>query len=170
MTTCWVLFLMTLEKTRPSCQQPERQCRSSQFISCDSAVGKHLLSNKSYAETYSDGNFIILYKCRSTFKLKVMEAICIKLNDPDLCRQKEFVFQLVLFWPSCIPLDRCHQFRDYISRWFFSWVSRRIALNKWSAEMHRALSQFFRSYLYVVFYLFRFHTVLLRTKRSNSPW
>ena len=84
-------------KTRPSRQQPERLCRSSQFISCDSAVGKHLLSNKSCAETYSDDNFRILYKCRSAFQLKVMEAIYIKLNDPDLCQQKEFVFQQSLF-------------------------------------------------------------------------
>ena len=31
-------------KNQLSRQQPERQCRSSQLISCDSAVGKHLLS------------------------------------------------------------------------------------------------------------------------------
>ena len=84
-------------KTQPSREQTERLCRSSQFISCDSTVGKHLLSNKSCAETYSDDNFRILYKCRSAFQLKVMEAIYIKLNDADLCRQKEFVFHLSLF-------------------------------------------------------------------------
>ena len=127
-------------KTQPSRQQPERLCRSSQLISCDSAVGKHLLSNKSCAETYSDDNFRILYKCRSAFQLKVMEAIYIKLNDPDLCRQKEFVFQLALFWPSRIPLGRRHQFSwDYKSRGFVSLVSRRIPLDKWSAEMYRVL-------------------------------
>ena len=37
---------------------------------------------------YLDDNFRILYKCRSAFQLKVMESICIKRNDPGLCRQK----------------------------------------------------------------------------------
>ena len=66
-------------KTQPSRQQPERQCRSSQLISCDSAVGKHPLSNKSCAETYSDDNFRILYKCRSAFQLKVIEPFALNL-------------------------------------------------------------------------------------------
>ena len=128
-------------KTQPSRQQPERQCRSSQLISRESAVVKHLLSNRSCAETYSDDNFKILYKCRSAFQLKVMEVNCIKFNDPDVCRQKEFVLQLVLFWPSRIPLGRCHLFFwDYISRWFVSLVSRRTGLDKWSSKMHRAFS------------------------------
>ena len=128
-------------KIQLSRQQPERQCRSNHFISCESAVSKHLLSNKSCAETYPDGNFRILYKCRSAFQLKVMEAICIKLNDPDVSRQMEFVFQLALFWPSRTPSGWCHQFlRLYMQVICFFWVSRRIALDKWSAEMHRALS------------------------------
>ena len=84
-------------KTQPSRQQPERQCRSSHFIGCDSAVGKYLLFDKSCAESYSDGNFKIIYKCYSAFQLKVMEALSIKLNDPDLIRHKEFVFQPALY-------------------------------------------------------------------------
>ena len=126
-------------KTEPSCQEPERLCYSSQFISCDSAVGKHLLSNKSCAENCSEDNFRIFHKCRSTFQLKVMETIYLKLNDPDLCQQKEFVFLLSLFWPSHVPFGQCHQFSlDYISRCYVSLVSRCITLDKWSAEMHCA--------------------------------
>ena len=128
-------------KTQPSREQPDRQCRSSHFIGCDSAVGKHLLFNKSCAETYSDGNFRILYKCLSAIQLKVMEALSIKLNDPDLIRHKEFVFLPVLYWLSCISPGWCHQFLWlYTPVICFFWVSRRIALDQWSAEMDRALS------------------------------
>ena len=67
-------------KTQSSHQPPDRRCRSIHFIGCDSAVGKHLLFNKSSAETYSDGNFRILYKCLSAIQLKVMEALSIKAS------------------------------------------------------------------------------------------
>lgn len=90
-------------QTLPMRKQPGRKCRQNQEIECDSAIGKHLLMNKSCADAYSDAKFRILQKCRSTFSLKTMEAIFIKLNDPVLCRQKQFVFQLALFWWCLCP-------------------------------------------------------------------
>ena len=65
-------------------------------VPVNSSVGRHLLSNQSCAETYPDDNFRILCKCRSAIQQKVMEAIYIKLTDPDLYQQKEFVLQLSL--------------------------------------------------------------------------
>ena len=84
-------------KTVPLWQQPKRQRTSAQTINCDSAIGRHLLSNRCCANTYLDSKFTILAKCRSAFLLKIMESMYIKFNDPDLYRQKEFVFSLALF-------------------------------------------------------------------------
>ena len=79
-------------KTVPLRNQPKRQCTSAQTINCDSAIGRHLLSNRCCTNTYSDSKFNILAKCRSTFFLKIMVSMYIKFNDPDLCRQKRICF------------------------------------------------------------------------------
>ena len=84
-------------KTVPLRQQPKRRCTSAQTINYDSAIGRHLLSNRCCANNYSDSKFIILAKCSSTFLLKIMESMYIKFNGSDLCRQEEFVFNLALF-------------------------------------------------------------------------
>ena len=84
-------------KITPSRQQPKRDCRRNSSVSCDSAIGKHLLCNTHCADSYSDDNFRILRKCRSLFQLRVMESVLIKLKNPVLCRQKDFVFNLSLF-------------------------------------------------------------------------
>nr|WBB44924.1 reverse transcriptase [Chrysogorgia stellata] len=84
-------------KIVPLRQQPRRQCRQDTVINCDSAISRHLLSNSQCAKSYNDTNFRILAKCRSPFQLKVLESIYIKLSDPDLCRQKEFIFKTSLF-------------------------------------------------------------------------
>ena len=84
-------------KTLPLRKQPMRECRQHLQIECDSAIGAHLLSNKSCADAYTNDRFRVIHKCKSTFSLKTMEALCIKLSDPVLCRQKQFVFKLALF-------------------------------------------------------------------------
>ena len=84
-------------KTVPSRQQPKRGCKSENPVLCDSAIGKHLLSNTRCANSYSDHNFKIIKKCRSLFQLRVMESVVIKLTNPVLCRQKDYVFNLSLF-------------------------------------------------------------------------
>ena len=53
---------------------------------------------------YSDSKFSILTKCRSVFFLKIMESMYIKFNIPDLCQEKEFVFNLALTWCSIPPM------------------------------------------------------------------
>ena len=61
---------------------------------CDSAIGQHLLTNQSCALHYSDDRFSILSKGRSAFHLSALEATYIKVSQPILCQQKEFVYAL----------------------------------------------------------------------------
>ena len=42
-------------------------------------------------------NFRIIGQARSSFHLGVLESVYIKIQDPVLCRQQEFVFSLKLF-------------------------------------------------------------------------
>ena len=86
-----------LKNIVPTRQQPKRQCNLISVANCDSSIGKHLLENKKCAETYSNSQFKVLSKCRSLFSLKIYESMYIKLGQPDLCKQKEFIFTLALF-------------------------------------------------------------------------
>ena len=61
---------------------------------CDSAIGQHLLTNQSCALHHSDDRFSILSKGCSAFHLSAIEATYIKVSQPILCRQKEFVYAL----------------------------------------------------------------------------
>ena len=82
---------------RPSEQsrvQPKRDCRTCAIPSCDSAIGQHLLENKTCAERYNDSQFTILSQARSNFHLSVLEAAYIKSKLPVLCRHKDFVYNL----------------------------------------------------------------------------
>ena len=58
---------------------------SSLFI-LDSAIGQHLINNLECAKTYSD-DFRFIGQARSSFHLSVLESICIKTQNPVLCKQ-----------------------------------------------------------------------------------
>ena len=64
-------------KTVPLRNQLKRQCTSAQTINGDSAIGRHLLSNRCCANNYSVSKFSILAKCHSVFFLKIMESVYI---------------------------------------------------------------------------------------------
>ena len=53
---------------------------------------KKLIANPECAKTYTDDNFRIIGRARSSFHLSVLESIYIKTQNPVLCGQKEFVF------------------------------------------------------------------------------
>ena len=79
-------------------EQPPRMCKKNNSnINCESAIGQHLIANPECAKTYTDDNFRIIGKARSSFHLSVLESVYIKTQNPVLCRQKEFVFSLGLF-------------------------------------------------------------------------
>ena len=60
-------------------------------------MGQHLIANPECAKTYTDDNLWIIGQARSSCHLSVLESVYIKTQNPVLCRQKEFVFALVLF-------------------------------------------------------------------------
>ena len=77
--------------------QPQRNCKkTSTEINCDSAVGQHLLQNKTCANNFNTNQFSILAKARTQFHLSTLEATLIRILKPELCRQKEFVYSLQL--------------------------------------------------------------------------
>ena len=78
--------------------QPNRACKQKQPTpECDSAIGQHLLENDQYAANYNDDPFSILDTAHSLFHLSLLEASCVKVRRPNLCKQKEFVCTLKLF-------------------------------------------------------------------------
>ena len=77
--------------------QPQRNCKkTSTEINCDSAIGQHLLQNKTCANNFNTNQFSILAKARTQFHLSTLEATLIRILKPELCRQKEFVYSLQL--------------------------------------------------------------------------
>ena len=68
-----------------------------QIIVRDSAIGRHLLKNPSYASQYSDNQFSGLARGRTSFRLSALETTFIKSFQPNLCRHKEFLYNLKLF-------------------------------------------------------------------------
>ena len=78
--------------------QPKRKCKANQpKPESDFAIGTHLLNSVECGNSYNKDCFRILSRAGSAFHLKVLEAVFIKLRNPSLCRQKEFVFALQLF-------------------------------------------------------------------------
>ena len=77
--------------------QPNRACKRKQPTpECDSSIG-HLLENNQCAANYNDDQFSILDTAHSPFHLSLLEASYIKVQRPNLCKQKEFVCTLKLF-------------------------------------------------------------------------
>ena len=79
-------------------EQPPRICKKNNSkINCESAIGQHLIANPECAKTYTGDNFRMIGQARSSFHLSFLESVYIKTQNPVFCRQKEFVFLLVLF-------------------------------------------------------------------------
>ena len=79
-------------------EQPPRLCKKNNSkINCESAIEQHLLTNPECAKTDTDGNFRIIGQARSSFHLSVLESFYIKIQNPVLCKQKDFVFSLRIF-------------------------------------------------------------------------
>ena len=93
--------------TRPRRSQPHRSCKQNDTKpDGDSAIGQHLLENNQCVLNYDNKRFSILVTARSSFRLNLLKATCIKTRRPVLGRQKEFVYALksfdyrgVLIWP-----------------------------------------------------------------------
>ena len=76
---------------------PKRQCKSTQnALVSESAIGQHLLDNKICSEKFDTNCFSILATGRSSFDLATLEATFIESFEPSLCRQKVFVYEVML--------------------------------------------------------------------------
>ena len=60
-------------------EQPHRMCKSiSSIVTCESAIGQHLITNPECAKTYTDYNFRIIGQARSSFHFGVLESVYIR--------------------------------------------------------------------------------------------
>ena len=72
-----------------------RFCKSSNHsVSHYSVIGQHLLYNQLCALQYINDSFSIFFTGRSSFHISVLEATFIRTIQPNLRRQKEFVYSL----------------------------------------------------------------------------
>ena len=62
-----------------------------------SAIKLHLLSNPVCRESYDDSWFSVVRSASSFKQLKFLEAVYIRIRDPNLCKQKENVTAFTLF-------------------------------------------------------------------------
>ena len=67
---------------------------STPVIFSESDIGQHLLDKPMCAKNYSDEKFTILLFGYLSFHLSVIESDYIKSCNPNLCCQKEFVYNL----------------------------------------------------------------------------
>ena len=70
------------------------KAEAEQAKAMNSAIGKHLMDNSVCAENYRDDRFRVVGRGRSHFHLCALESTFIKIRQPSLCQQKEFVYHL----------------------------------------------------------------------------
>ena len=66
-------------------------------VSKKSAVFCHLLSRPDCLSVCNDSHFSVLCRASYVKQLKVLEAVCIRVHNPVLCKQKKHVVALKLF-------------------------------------------------------------------------
>ena len=62
-----------------------------------SSVCEHLANNLNCLKNFSTDMFRPIAQARSSFHLSVLEAIIISQNKPEICKQREFTYQTLLF-------------------------------------------------------------------------
>ena len=83
---------------------------------CDrkkSAVFLHLLSHPKCLQPYEDFGFSVLCRARYPSQLKVLEAVCIRLQKSDVCKQKKHIH--VQLWQ--VKSDTCHRGQRHMCKW-----------------------------------------------------
>ena len=62
------------------------------------SIAEHLFDNSICANTYNIDRFKIIKTCTNIFVLIKLEAICILLRKPVLCKQKDFDYTVYSFF------------------------------------------------------------------------
>ena len=103
-------YAETSRQNKTTCShehQEEKQCskrtatsymqNNNPKMTCDSAIGQHLITDPECAKTFPDDNFRIVGQARSSFHISVLESVYIKTQNPTLCKRKDFISSLGLF-------------------------------------------------------------------------
>ena len=67
------------------------------YVTKLSSIGQHLKENPKCGKEFDKAQFSVVARARSDFHLKVLEAVYLKLWSPNLCVQKEYVYNTILF-------------------------------------------------------------------------
>ena len=67
------------------------------YVTKLSSIGQHLKENPKCGKEFDKRQFSVVARARSDFHLKVLEAVYLKLWSPNLCVQKEYVYNTILF-------------------------------------------------------------------------
>ena len=62
-----------------------------------SSICEHLVNNLECLKNYNSERFKPIAQARNSFHLSVLEAIIISQNKPEICKQKDFTYQTLLF-------------------------------------------------------------------------
>ena len=84
------IFIRSISKKSSTVrEQPPHTCKHvSSKITCESAIGHHLITNPECAKTCTDDSFRIIRQARLSFYLSVWESVYIKTQISILCRQR----------------------------------------------------------------------------------
>ena len=58
-----------------------------------SAIGQYLVNNQKCARKFKKDKFSILAQAENPFQLPILEALNIQILQPNLCKQKKFVYK-----------------------------------------------------------------------------
>ena len=62
-----------------------------------SSICQHLYENRECMLKYSIDRFKPIARARNIFHLNVLESIYITVNNPEICKQTEYVYRALLF-------------------------------------------------------------------------
>ena len=119
--------------------QPQRNCKkTSTEINCDSAIGQHLLQNKTCANNFNTNQFSILAKARTQFHLSTLEATLIRILKPELCRQKGICLFKVIYFSYANETQRFDPISIYLDESLFSSQQRHFCTQ---TKRHKSTNQ-----------------------------
>ena len=89
-----------LKSSDESCKMSNKENKSVRVVNASkrSAIAEHLINNNNCASNYNLDRFKIIKNCFSISDLIKLEAICILILKPKLCKQKHFDYTVSLFF------------------------------------------------------------------------
>ena len=81
------------------CKMNDKENKTVRMVNASkrSAIAEHLINNSNCASNYNLDRFKIIKNCFCISDLIKLEAICILIRKPKLCKQKDFDYTVSLF-------------------------------------------------------------------------